>query len=287
MTTVGAWLAAHPDLDRRDREVLLCGAAGLSRAQVMARPERALTGDVAGRLEEWARRRRHGEPVAYILGEREFWGLGLAVTPAVLVPRPETELLVEVALDALTRAHRRETCSCPDAGTPRVLDLGTGSGAVAIAIAAEARRRTITVEMTATDVSEPALAVAMGNARRHGVPVRWAHGDWFGAVDGRYDLVVSNPPYVADDDAHLAELHHEPTGALVSGPDGLNAIRAIVSGAPAHLRPHGILALEHGFAQGPAVRELMARAGFEHIHTLTDLAGLERVSRGQLPEIRA
>ncbi|HEX7036137.1 MAG TPA: peptide chain release factor N(5)-glutamine methyltransferase [Pseudomonadales bacterium] len=270
MTTVGSWLAAHPELERRDREVLLCRAAGLSRAQVLAHPERPLERAVAERLDAWAARRRAGEPVAYIVGRREFWGLELEVGPAVLVPRPETELLVEAALELV-------------AGSQRLLDLGTGSGAVAIALAVEAARRGLDLGIVATDVSEPALAVARTNAARHGVEIDWRRSDWFHDVPERFHLIVSNPPYVPEGDPHLAELGAEPITALVAGCDGLDAIRAIVEGAPAHLEPGSALLLEHGFDQGPAVRVLLEAAGFEAVCTRRDLAGHERVSQGRWP----
>lgn len=270
MITVGAWLAAHPELERRDREVLLCEAAGLTRAQVLAYPERPLEPAVAERLDGWVARRRAGEPVAYILGRREFWGLELEVGPAVLVPRPETELLVEAAM------ARADACR-------RLLDLGTGSGAIAIAVAVEATRRGLALEIVASDRSEPALAVAGRNAARHGVEIAWRRSDWFLNVPERFDLIVSNPPYVPERDPHLAALACEPRAALAAGPDGLQAIRAILGGAPAHLEPGGWLLLEHGFDQGDAVRALLEAAGFRAVETLIDLAGHERVSLGRWP----
>lgn len=270
MITVGAWLAAHPELERRDREVLLCEAAGLTRAQVLAYPERPLEPAVAERLDGWVARRRAGEPVAYILGRREFWGLELEVGPAVLVPRPETELLVEAAM------ARADACR-------RLLDLGTGSGAIAIAVAVEATRRGLALEIVASDRSEPALAVARRNAARHGVEIAWRRSDWFLNVPERFDLIVSNPPYVPERDPHLAALACEPRAALAAGPDGLQAIRAILGGAPAHLEPGGWLLLEHGFDQGDAVRALLEAAGFRAVETLIDLAGHERVSLGRWP----
>jgi release factor glutamine methyltransferase len=327
VSTVGGWLGAHPDLDRRDREVLLCRAAGLSRAQLLTRPEQPLTESTAATLQQWAERRRAGEPVAYILGRREFWGLELAVSPAVLVPRPETELLVELALEllvgaiprsqppvgaisrsrmpvgAISRSRMEELEDDQRSGestkdsrsgdrsyeneksTQRleVLELGTGSGAVAIALAQEAAARDLPVRISATDISAQALAVAARNACRHGTDVHWLHSDWFQAVGGHYHLIVSNPPYVADDDPHLAALNHEPRLALAAGAEGLDAIRAIVAAAPGHLQPGGALLLEHGCDQGAAVRALLAHAAFVDIETLPDLAGLERVTRARQP----
>jgi release factor glutamine methyltransferase len=270
--SVGEWLAAHPDLDRRDREVLLCAAAGLTRAQIMSRPETPLDRTTEQRLNAWAARRRHGEPLAYLTGQKEFWGLELAVCREVLVPRPETELLVEQAVDLAGTL----------AGPLAILELGTGSGGVAIAIAHEAARRGLTVSVTATDVSACALAVAGRNGRSHGVDIHWIVSDWYQRVPGRFHLILANPPYVRADDPHLGALVHEPALALVAGDDGLAALRIIVAGAPAHLYPGGWLALEHGFEQGAAVRALLADAGFERVTTLPDLAGLERVTKGRL-----
>lgn len=280
MTTVGGWLAGGHGLDRRDAEVLLGRAAGLTRAQLLARPERELTPAVRSRLDHWAMRRRGGEPVAYILGEREFWGLTFTVSDAVLVPRPETELLVELALaeltaaDAATAAARRPI---------RLLELGTGSGAIAIALAVECRRRGWRADLVATDVSVAALALAACNGRRHGVEIHWVASDWYSSSSGRYDLIVANPPYVAADDPHLAALAHEPRRALVAGCDGLAALSVIAGGALERLRPGGAVLLEHGRDQGAAVRHLLARAGLEAPHTVPDLAGLDRVSRARAP----
>ncbi|MFW6094402.1 MAG: peptide chain release factor N(5)-glutamine methyltransferase [Pseudomonadota bacterium] len=277
MSTIGAWLEAHRDLDRLDRELLVCLATGLGRAQVLARPERPLAAHVAAQLQAWACRRRRGEPLAYIAGHREFWGLTLAVDPAVLVPRPETELLVEHALVAL------EAAVADGAGAPTLLDLGTGSGAIAVAIAVEAAARSLPVHLTATDVSAAALEVAAGNARRHGVTVRWLESDWLDAVAGRFDVIVSNPPYVAAADPHLPDLAFEPRDALVAGGDGLDALRRIIAAAPAHLHPGGHLLVEHGWDQGDAVRALFRTAGFRGTRTVADLAGLDRLSMGRHP----
>jgi release factor glutamine methyltransferase len=271
VTSVGVWLAAHADLDRRDREVLLCAAAGFTRAQILARPETPLDSAAEQRLGEWAERRRLGEPVAYLLGRKEFWGLDLEVSPDVLVPRPETELLVEQAMKVLAAVPAQPV---------QVLELGTGSGAIALAVATEAARRAIAVEITATDVSPRALAVAQRNGARHAASVRWRVSDWFARVPERFHLILSNPPYVGAADPHLAALDHEPVLALVAGHDGLDALRSIVSAAPDHLHTDGVLALEHGFDQGPAVRALLHDAGFEQVRTLPDLAGLERATVG-------
>ncbi len=262
-------LAVTSDSPRLDAELLLAHLLTTDRARLLVLSEDALPPAVATAFETLVARREAGEPVAYLLGRREFWTLTLQVNPAVLVPRPDTELLVQIGLDAL-------------AGTPapRILDLGTGSGAIGLALAAE--RPDAAVELT--DLSAQALAIAEANRAALGLMnARTLQGDWFGPVgDARYHLIVSNPPYLAVDDPHLAtpELGHEPPGALVSGPTGLEALAAIARRAPAHLLPGGVLALEHGAAQGEAVRELLRAAGLRAVRTRRDLAGLERATQG-------
>jgi release factor glutamine methyltransferase len=243
---------------------------GLGRAALAADPHRALAPEELTMLESLARRRLAGEPVAYLTGWREFWSLELEVTPDVLVPRPETELLVERTLAAIAGLVR-----------PAVLDLGTGSGAIALAVATERADAAV----TATDASPAALAVARRNATRLGLAnLRFFAGDWFAPVAAeRFDAIVSNPPYVAEGDAALAGLAHEPRSALVTGPDALAALAAVTAGAAARLAPGGRLLLEHGTAQGAAVRALLAAAGFERIETRRDLAGHERVTEGARP----
>jgi release factor glutamine methyltransferase len=214
-------------------------------------------------------RRAAGIPLAYLLGEREFHGLRFTVTPAVLVPRPETETLVDWALELL-QGH--------DAA--KVLDLGTGSGAIAVSVA----KRCPPARLTATDVDPAALAIARANAAGHGVTLELLTGSWWTPLEGRrFDLVLSNPPYIAGDDPHLQALVHEPRHALTPGGDGLDALRAIVGGARAHLNPGGWLLVEHGFDQGAAVRQLLDGAGFHGVQTRRDLAGIERCSGGHLP----
>ncbi len=216
-------------------------------------------------------RRASGEPVAYLTGRRGFWTLDLEVSPATLIPRPDTEVLVEQALARLPR-------QAPSG----VADLGTGTGAVALAIARERPR----AQVAATDASHEALAVARRNAAVHGIGnVTFHAGDWFGALAGRrFDLVASNPPYIADGDPHLGQgdLRHEPRAALAAGVDGLDDIRRIVAAAPLHLEPRGWLLLEHGHDQGGAVRALLSRAGFVEVQTVPDLEGRDRVSLGRL-----
>lgn len=259
-------VSGSPDLD-----------AGLILTHVLARPRSHLiahagdplaAGDHA-RFRALVERRRAGEPVAYLTGSKGFWSLDLAVSAAVLVPRPETELLVARALAVL-----------PADTEDRIADLGTGSGAVALALASE--RPGVTV--IATDASPDALEVAHDNARRLGLTnVAFRRGDWLAALEPgeRCRLIVSNPPYVAAGDPHLAALDHEPQSALVAGPDGLDALRRIAADAPAHLENGGYLMLEHGTDQGPAVRALLHAAGFQDIETHPDLAGHPRVTVGR------
>jgi release factor glutamine methyltransferase len=239
---------------------LLAAATGFSEAAVLAFPERALPDEAEARFADFTARRRRGEPVAYILGRQEFYGLPLAVNPAVLIPRPETELLVDLGLQR-------------DFST--AVDLGTGSGAVALALKQQRPR----ARVVGIDASAAALEVARRNGVALGLDIEWRHGRWFAPIAGeRFDLIVSNPPYVAARDPHLAALRYEPANALVSGADGLDAIREIVAAAPAHLADGGWLLLEHGIGQDGAVRGLLKQAGLEEARTWPDLAGIPRVS---------
>ncbi len=253
-----------------DAQVLLAHALGCARTWLVAHADDPLPRLQADAFFALAKRRRAGEPVAYLTGTREFWGLALRVTPDVLIPRPETETLVELALEWLPRD-----------GAPRVLDLGTGSGAIALAIAKERPR----ARVVATDASAAALAVARDNAALHALTnVAFAQADWYdGTPDGAFDLVVSNPPYVAAGDPHLAagDLRFEPAAALASGVDGLAALRTIIAGAPPRLARGGALAVEHGYDQSPAVQELMRDAGFGQVTVRRDLAGIPRVVGGR------
>jgi len=237
--------------------------AGFSQAALAASPEAEVPFEVENAYLDLVRRRGAGEPVAYILGRREFYSLELSVSPAVLIPRPETELLVDLALE------RRPAC---------VLDLGTGSGAVALAI----KRHLPGARVVAVESSAAALAVARRNAVKLNLEVDFRHGRWFEPVAGeRFELVVSNPPYVAAGDPHLPGLRHEPAAALVAGPDGLDAIREITSAAGLFVAPGGWLLLEHGAGQEAAVRELLEGAGLESVRTWPDLSGIGRVSGGR------
>lgn len=261
--TIGS-LLRNPLLDALEVRILISHALQLSRVQLITESERALTRQEAAIIETLFVRRWQGEPIAYILGEREFFGLMLDTTPDVLIPRPETELLVELALDKL-----------PDGG--HVLDMGTGSGAIAIAIA----HTRPDARVTALDASEPALAVARRNAERHCAKVRFLNSDWYGALGNeQFDTIVSNPPYIRAGDPHLSQgdLRFEPAGALTDHADGLTAIRKIIAGAQAHLVPDGWLLMEHGYDQAVSVRELLARHGFREVQSWKDLAGIERVS---------
>jgi release factor glutamine methyltransferase len=249
-------------IDAREARLLLAAATGFSEASVLAFPEKTLPSEATAKFRAFVQRRSSGEPVAYIVGHKEFYSLDLAVNPSVLIPRPETELLVELALQR-------------DPST--VLDLGTGSGAVALAI----KKHLPAAVVTGVEASAAALAVARRNAVKHGLDIRFVHGQWLQGLNERFDLIVSNPPYVAAGDPHLAELRFEPQAALVSGADGLDAIREICHEAPAHLRPGGWLLLEHGIGQEGTVHALLERAGLESVASWRDLAGIPRVSGGK------
>jgi release factor glutamine methyltransferase len=271
-STVATLLRQTRDrIDPADAELLLAHALGRSRTWLLAHGDDDIAPDDAARFEALVERRTAGEPVAYLTGSRGFWTLDLAVTPATLIPRPETESLVELALERIPVGV--EAC---------VADLGTGSGAIALAIAKERPR----ARVLATDASSDALAVARENARRNGIGnVEFRHGDWFAPLVGEtFGLIASNPPYIALGDPHLGEgdLRFEPASALSSGSDGLDAIRSIVRDAPSYLRAGGWLLLEHGWEQGEAVRALLRDAGFVDIVTEHDLEGRERVSLGRI-----
>lgn len=260
---------ARGRIDRADARVLLREAAGVSASTLVAYPERALPSEQARRFVAWLDRREAGEPVAYLLGEREFFGHVFRVSAATLIPRPDTELLVERALAAIEGLQ-----------APRVIDLGTGSGAIAVSIAL-ARPD---AKVFAVDRSEEALAVAKENAARLGADLSCLAGSWFEPVQGEnFDCIVSNPPYIAEADPHLAQgdLRFEPLGALASGPQGLDDIRHIVSESAGHLKPGGSLLLEHGYDQAEAVQSLLSQQGFQAVQSWKDLAGIERVTGGQ------
>ncbi|WP_426152200.1 peptide chain release factor N(5)-glutamine methyltransferase [Pseudomonas sp. DC3000-4b1] len=256
---------------RLDAELLLAAALGKNRSYLRTWPERIVNSEAAQLFASYLQRRRLGEPVAYILGQQGFWSLDLEVAPHTLIPRPETELLVELALACVPR---------PEA---RTLDLGTGTGAIALALG----RERAGWKVVGVDRVEAAVALAERNRERLGltnVSIRASH--WFSALQGeRFDLIVSNPPYIRQQDPHLSagDVRFEPASALVSGSDGLDDIRQIIAAAPEHLLPEGWLLLEHGYDQAAQVRELLACHGFEQIESREDLSGHERVTLGRLP----
>jgi release factor glutamine methyltransferase len=268
-TPIAAVQAGLP-LDPLENRILLCHATGLTRVQLITQGDRPLAPDEAARLDDLVARRLRGEPIAYIVGRREFFGLDFQVGPAVLIPRPDTELIVELALERLPQQ------------SPRLLDMGTGSGAIAVAVA----HTRPDAAVTALDVSLDALAVARANAAANGARVRFLHSSWFDALDAgaTFDVIASNPPYIAAGDDHLAQgdLRFEPVGALTDHADGLSALRTIIAGSPRHLVPGGWLLLEHGYDQAAAVRALLADAGFTEVQSWRDLAGIERVSGARL-----
>ena len=260
-----AQLQAGLPLDPLENRILLCHALGLTRVGLITQSDRVVNEAESAALAALVARRQHGEPIAYIVGKREFFGLDFKVSDAVLIPRPDTELLVELALERL-----------PPQG--KVLDMGTGSGAIAVALAHTRRD----ADVTALDVSGEALAVARRNAAANGARVAFLQSDWYAALEARppFDVIASNPPYIASGDRHLSEgdLRYEPLGALTDHADGLSALRIIVAGARAHLKPQGWLLMEHGYDQSAAVRQLLSEQGYTDVQSWTDLAGIERVT---------
>ena len=272
LVAAGQRLANGSDSARLDAEVLLAAVLNRSRSYLHAWPERTLEPELAACFAAWLERRRNGEPIAYLLGRREFWSLELEVTPDTLIPRPETELLVELALE---RAPADQPVT--------IADLGTGSGAIALALATERPQARI----VATDQSLAALAVARRNAQRLNlVTIEFRQGDWCVPLAGeRFDLIAANPPYVAVADPRWrrSELRFEPSDALISGPGGLDALRTIIAQAPDHLKPGGWLVLEHGYDQGEAVPALLRERGFDEVTDHQDAAGVSRSSSGHWP----
>ncbi|MDB5885120.1 MAG: [protein release factor]-glutamine N5-methyltransferase [Polaromonas sp.] len=267
-------------LERLDAQLLLLHALEkphTGRSWLLAHDTDALAQEVADAYLALCQRRTAGEPLAYIVGRKEFFGLSLRVDARVLVPRPDTETLVEWSLDRLLLP-----------GMPigaLVLDLGTGSGAIALALAHSLEASGRKAQVTAVDFSPGALELARENARQLGLAVSFIESSWLEQVSGRFHLIASNPPYIAQADPHLDALRHEPQQALTAGPDGLDDIRCIIRQAPDHLLPGGWLLLEHGYDQAVQVRELLARQGFLQVQSRPDLAGIARCSGGQWPAL--
>lgn len=271
-TLAQALAQAHTlGLARIDAQLLLLHAVGrpdAGRAWLLAHDSDAMDDTLHTQFIALCQRRLAGEPVAYLTGRKEFYGLPLQVDARVLDPRPDTETLVDWALEVIAPL-----------ASPRVVDLGTGSGAIALALQSQ---RT-DAQVLAVDASTDALAVAQANAERLGLPVQFQPANWLAGVEGLFDAIVSNPPYIPSADPHLAALTHEPLQALASGADGLEDIRTIVAQAPAHLQPGGWLLLEHGYDQAEAVQALLATQGFTQVQSRNDLAGIARCTGGQWP----
>lgn len=266
--TIATILQAAP-IPQLEARILIGHALGLSRIQLITQSAQVLDDTETVQIKDLFQRRQLGEPIAYLTGTREFYGLPLKVSPAVLIPRPETELLVELAMQYL-----------PPAG--RLLDMGTGSGAIAIAVAHERPD----VSVTALDISTAALEIAQWNAEHQHLDVTFLCSDWFAALDpsNRYDVIVSNPPYIVAGDQHLTEgdLRFEPADALTDHADGLSALRTLCKHAAHYLSPHGYLLMEHGYDQATAVRDLLTATDFAEVASWRDLAGIERVSGGRI-----
>ena len=273
-------LQTQSDSPRLDAELLLGKVLGLSRAGLMARSNEPVAMQSEQAYSDLIERRLHGAPVAYLTGTREFWSLPLTVTPAVLVPRPETELLVELALERIPERRALPSADRVPSLDPMIsiLDLGTGSGAIALAIASERPG----IRVTGVDISPAALEVAIQNSRDLGLAhIDWHLGSWFEAVPGeKFDVIVANPPYVAAADPALQRLRAEPALALSAGPTGLDALSHIAGAAASHLKDHGWLLLEHGSDQAPAVARLLEAHGFTDVRSHVDFSGKPRVTLG-------
>jgi release factor glutamine methyltransferase len=257
-----------------DAQLLLCHACDIEQTTIIAHPEQQLTNQQLEQFNSALSRRINGEPIAYITGTKEFWSLDFIVNEHVLIPRPETELLVELTLSAISAFEK-----------PRVLDLGTGSGAIAIAIAKECRDQNLgDAKIVASDVSSQALEIARQNAQHHATEITFIQSNWYENINSEiFDLIVCNPPYIADDDANLDSnvAKHEPYCALISDNNGLHDLDLVIAGASKHLSSTGYLILEHGFQQAESVQEFLKRSGFNSIQTYKDLAGSNRATLGQ------
>ena len=287
--SIGALMTlARPLIDKREAQIIVAHALGVSRANLIAHAERLLDAEQAQLAQSLFTRRAAGEPIAYLLGTREFYGRQFLVSPATLIPRPETEILVEQALVRLSghllpAIRTSAGVSLSNGGSrPRALDLGTGSGAIAVSLALEF----VDAIVTAADISPDALKIAAENARRLNAAVEFVESNWYANMaDRKFDLIVANPPYVAGGDEHLShgDLRFEPQIALTDqSSDGLSSIRAIIDGAPAHLNAGGWLLFEHGYDQAEQTRELLLNSGFENLICMNDLAGIARVAGGQI-----
>ena len=267
--------AHHQGLERIDAQILLLHVLGqpdAGRAWLLTHDSDVLTPDQQSRFAALCAQRLDGVPVAYLTGCKEFFGLPLHVDARVLDPRPDTETLVEWVLDVVEKNV-----------SPAIIDLGTGSGA--IALAAQSQRPDAAV--TAVDFSQDALDVAGANAQRLQLPVQFVRSSWLEQIEGMFDVIASNPPYIREDDAHMPALRHEPRHAFTSGEDGLDDIRAIIAQAPAHLKAGGWLLMEHGWDQSASVQDLLRAAGFTQVHSRQDLAGINRCTGGQIPQCAA
>lgn len=270
--------AAALGIARIDAQMLLlqlCGQPTHARAWLITHDGDCLSSAQTAQWQQWLQRRADGEPVAYLTGHKGFYGLDLAVDARVLDPRPDTETLVDWALELLPDAT-------PGQSALRLADLGTGSGAIALAL----QHARPAAEVWAVDASTDALAVAQANAARLQLPLCFAHSHWLSALQGLFDAIVSNPPYIREDDPNMPALRHEPRQALTSGADGLDDIRQIVDTAPGYLREGGWLLIEHGWDQAEDVRALLAQRGFAQVQSRKDLAGIERASGGQWPSVK-
>lgn len=267
---IAASLGVSPSEARIEAQILLQASLNVNRAWIFAHENDALEANIHAPFEALLKRRLNGEPIAYILNKREFYGLEFTVTPDTLIPRPDTETLVEAAL---AKISDNQPCS--------VLDLGTGTGAIAITIASQRPQ----AQVTAVDQSQKALDVAMGNAKDLAVNnVRFLLSDWFAELNGEtFDIIVSNPPYIAKADPHLkqGDLRFEPVSALAAGADGLDCIRQIINQAKQHLKPQGCLMIEHGYDQAEKVAQLLSSAGFDAVASVADLSGILRVTLGR------
>jgi release factor glutamine methyltransferase len=266
-------LAGSQGLERLDAQLLLLltlGRQSHERAWLLAHDDQTLNAAAAQNYADFCQRRADGEPLAYIVGEKEFFGLALMCDARVLVPRPDTETLVEWALDLLAQRDEKSI---------KVIDLGTGSGAIALALAHSLK----TIQVFALDASLGALEVAKANALKLGLTLQFMHSNWLEKVTDKFQMIVSNPPYIEDADPHLRALRHEPLEALSAGKDGLDDIKQIIAQAPDCLAPGGWLLLEHGYDQSQRVRALLALRGFEQVQSREDLAGISRCSGGRWP----